>query len=172
MKSKKNNQNNELIVGAVIGGIVGIGAAVLLSPKKHKNLGQELYSTYCDLTEKASHIKEDVVDQFDDIKDIAQEWSKHASHDNAILVGGGILGILISLFLAQKFIKGSSNAKFFDQAEGWIKKAKVMLDIVNKEMVSGAKEFAKHSHNSWNLADVLDLTKRGLHIYNELIQRR
>lgn len=88
-ETRENNQNSEnasskvFLKGALIGGVVGAAAALLLAPKSGKELRHAFNSQASNLLEKSTKLRDEILDKREEVTSLTRE--KTASLSKAII---------------------------------------------------------------------------------------
>src|SRR4029079_6627348 len=65
------------VKGAVLGGLIGSAAGLLLAPKAGKDLRCDIADTYCNFNEKGHHLKDALSEKGHHLKDALSEKGHH-----------------------------------------------------------------------------------------------
>lgn len=144
--------HKDLLIGAVIGGVLGTAAALLLAPKAGKKLREDLRDSCCEFTEKTQDFAETMTKKgknlVEDVSDLSEgtkeainsvigwfsgEQKKSEGGVKDLLIGsiaGGVAGAALGLLLAPKagqeirkdLLNGYENAQ--DAADDFVRKSK------------------------------------------------
>lgn len=183
---------NDFIKGAVIGGLLGGVAALLLAPKCGKDLRNDIIDGYDTVNKTSSDIIESVKDRGHRILNTIHGVEEEPSHGSMVSGAaiGSVIGIVAALLLAPQ--AGSRLREQLGERYGDIQdKAKKTLKDFDKtrhnledkieskfddwkeifttvvDRVSAVKNGKKSNHN-----DLLDLASLGLRLYDQFQKRR
>lgn len=165
------------VKGAVLGGLIGSAAGLLLAPKSGKDLRCDISDAYSNIAEKGHHIK-DVI--HNGAEDLHGAFFEEETGENSEFVIGSVIGALIgasaAVLLAPK--SGKDLRKGLEKTYARVKDtvsdtAEEFRDEVADYAQKGqkaARSTVDAAHSS--VDDFLELAHVGLKAWNNLQRRR
>lgn len=187
-KGNVDGGNQALAIGAVAGGLLGLGVTLFLTSKKGKHLCSDMYETYQNLSDKASDLKDDLMEQSEDLMEKVQNWvSPEEQHSNTNLIigsiAGGLLGATAIYFACQQ--SGMSCQSFINKAqvmlpkdlkkksECWLQKTKETLEKLTNALNQFEENVEETVHSKESkVQGIVDLANLGFRLFNSIKQRR
>lgn len=179
------SENNGFLKGAVVGGVLGGIAALLLSPKSGQELRQDIMDGYSTVSDKTNDLKCKSQNLFCSRKDAGFLDKK-----STIVVGsllGGVIGAIAALLLApesgktlrekfgdhfdeirdkaEEFIEGidSKGHEVLDHVEDW----KDTLAFIVQKLSKKGKKQANSA-----MDEIMDWASLGLRVFDQIQKRR
>lgn len=172
------------VKGAVLGGLIGSAAGLLLAPKAGKDLRCDIADTYCNFNEKGHHLKDALSEKGHHLKDAIQGGAEdlhdtffdEENGDNSEFVIGSVVGALIGASVAV-FLAPKSGKDLRRDLEKTYEKVKDTAGDYRDEAVDYVHKGQKAARNSIEGAkssvdDFMELAQMGLKIWNNLQNRR
>lgn len=181
---------NDFIKGALLGGVLGSVAALLMAPKAGKDLRDDIVEGYNTINKRSHQFASDVRDQGQSLYDTVNGVENDHTH-NTFLVGGAIgavVGVVAALLLAPK--SGDKlREQLGDRYDEIREKAESVVNNFNSTrhniedkiddwkdtfvtIVDKLSSPKKGKHNSTTINDIVDWASLGLRLYNQLQKRR
>lgn len=187
MKSQSLH-SQRLVMGLIAGGLIGAGAALILTPKSGKQLRRHLSDVCQNLAETTDEIKESLLQRGEEFIDSAQEWTKSPQSPSTIsLAIGGItgcaLGATIAILISHQNEKTCTNprnhfkeASRFShdiglKAQTWISNAKSFVDTMHDVLHTEEAE-SKPTSGSSPIHEILELASLGARLFQNFKNRR
>ncbi|MBA3958555.1 MAG: YtxH domain-containing protein [Parachlamydiaceae bacterium] len=190
------SNNNDLLKGALIGGVLGGVAALFLASKSGKELRNDICEGYDNITCKGQELANDIKEKGNSFlhvfgKEIEEE---EESDYNSFLIGGAIgavIGATAALLLApqsgdrlrtqlgdqyeairdkaEDFVEGvgTTGEHAFDQLQDW---KDTFFTIAEKLSSHGSKKGKHGSHSKFS--DLSDWANLGIRLYQQLQNRK
>jgi gas vesicle protein len=174
--SQHCNKSLDFLLGAVLGGLLGGTASILMAPKSGRELREDLSDTYDDMTEKAHELANHM-----------KHNSNGTNHDVNSLVLGGLAGATIGTITAllatpksgkdlRDGLLGTTNkwAKNLNRVSKSVARnagehagdfKEIVKEIAEKLMEKGEKKYGASFHN--RVDDILDFANIGLRLIRE-----
>lgn len=165
------------VKGAVLGGLIGSAAGLLLAPKSGKDLRCDISETCSNITDKGYALRDSLVDEGHHIKDRVRGTAEDLhdvffedGHDdsNDFVIGsviGALVGATAAVLLAPK-----SGKELRRNLEKTYEKVKDNAEEIREEMVDYAHKGQKAANSS--IDDFLELAHVGLKAWNNLKRGR
>lgn len=187
----QNERIQALLFGAVAGGLLGAGSALMFAPKEGKQFRQGLSSTYHGLADRATSFKDNLVQHGNDL----MGKSKETSSNTAIILGGLAGGLILAGTAFYLMQRPESLNKIYDalsekteeftdnlqessqeikaKAGCWMKNAINILDRIHNTLHDGEEKIEQTSANlSERINDVMDLANVGIRLFQKFSNRR
>lgn len=185
-------EQNGFVKGALIGGILGGVAALLLAPKAGKQLREEICNGYDCVNDYSKDFVDNLKEHSHNLLDKLNGVEHHESNHSMLAGGalGSIIGVVAALLLApksgdklraslgekydeihhkaEKAIKGFDKTRhnFVDKVDDW----KDILSTVVEKVSAGSKKTKSSSFGGSH--DLVELATLGLRLYDQFSKRR
>lgn len=185
--SKKNfsdpqqQQAQHLLLGALAGGLFGVGTALLLAPKNGKRLRDDLCLNCQEIAKKSGNLKNRLLHQGEEWIESAQQWAKNKdkhSSKGALIAGGitgGLLGATAAFLVLQKK-NGDLSSSFHEhvasKASYWIKNAIDALGTIENGFKDHGSEEGETSSETSKIQDALEFANLGVRLFQSFKKRR
>lgn len=184
-------EQNDFLKGALVGGVLGGLAALLLAPKAGKNLRADICDGYDSINKHSHNLVDSFKEQSNNLLNKFNGEAEEEESSHTMLIGGAVgtvVGLLAALLLAPESgcklrerlgdkyeeiqSKAAKAAKGFDKTRHSIEdKIDDWKDLLST-VVSKFSDVKSGKRSSSKSNDIFELASLGLRLYDQFQKRR